>query len=98
MLDGGYSDYGLLGCDAVWIGIVTDVSKQHICQTTQHYNELYRSLSLCILYCLIFLINRNCSLVTMTNTGLGDRGSITDSCRYFYLHYEVQVSSKFVLL
>ena len=29
ILDGGYSDYGLLGCDAVWIGTVTDVSKQH---------------------------------------------------------------------
>ena len=98
ILDGGYSDYGLLGCDAVWIGTATDVSKQHICQTTRLYFVLYNSLSLRIVHCVTFLMNRYCSFVTMTNTGLGDRGSITDSCRFFCLHYEVQASSKFILL
>lgn len=98
ILDGGYSDYGLLGCDAVWIGTVTDVSKQNICQTTRRYDAPYRSLGLCIVYCVTFLLNQNSSFVTMTNTGLGDRGSITDNYRCFCLHYEVQANSKFVLL
>jgi hypothetical protein len=98
ILDGGYSDYGLLGCDAVWIGTITDVSKQNICQTTRRCDALYRSLSICILYCVTFLLNQDSSFVTMTYIGLGDRGSITDSYRCFCLHYEVQASSKFVLL
>jgi hypothetical protein len=98
ILDGGYSDYGLLGCDAVCNDIVTDVFKQHICQTTRRYNAVYRSLSLFIVCNVIFLINRDCSFVTMSNTALGDRGSITDSCRCFCLHCEFQASSKFVLL
>lgn len=30
ILSGGYSDYSLVECDAVWIGTVTDVFKQHL--------------------------------------------------------------------
>jgi len=54
ILDGGYSDYCLLGCDSVCIGTITAFSKQHICQTTRPYDALYRSMSLCIVYCVTF--------------------------------------------
>jgi hypothetical protein len=60
ILDGGYSDYGLLGCDAVWNDMVTDVFKQRICQTTRLYNAVYHSLSLFVVCSITFLINKDC--------------------------------------